>query len=84
MKGFLARHGFKDAFTARRQGFFGDEMNPLHVAAKLGDHEMVSLGLGCATQSLRTFLLSRGVDPHAMTSSGRSAQKIAAEADKEI
>ncbi|CAK9096094.1 Ankyrin-2 (ANK-2) (Ankyrin-B) (Brain ankyrin) [Durusdinium trenchii] len=72
LKGFLRKHRFKDAQTARSGGgcFFPREsLYPIHLAAQLGDLNLVVL------------LLASGADPDVETSKGRTAVMLAEEAD---
>ena len=76
LQDFLDSHDFSDDVCSPRitQGgcflFPGPRVYPIHVAAHLGDHEIVHL------------LLQAKADPRQPTSRGRTAEEIALEADR--
>ena len=67
LKDFLKANGFRDVSDPRQGGCFSfkERLWPLHVAARLGDHEMVQI------------LLAAGADTSQKTSKGRTALEIA-------
>lgn len=75
LNSFLDCHGFRDAHSSDRRcgGCFGcrEVLYPIHVAARLGDAEVVKL------------LLAAGVDPAKESSHGHTAAEMAEMEDVE-
>ncbi|CAK9040368.1 unnamed protein product [Durusdinium trenchii] len=68
---FLQRYGFSDVNKPQRGSWFSrsEKLYPVHVAAMLGDADMLH------------FLLEAGADPEQRTSKGRSALECAFDAN---